>query len=72
LSGCISGQDTDYFSCQKMINAPAFDGNNIGGGVSNGSGGGGGDLVASGRWQYGGTKNEEMCASIQYRPFTAK
>lgn len=25
-----------------MINAPAFDGNDIGGGVSNGNGGGGG------------------------------
>lgn len=36
LSGCISGQGKDYFSCQKMTNTP------IGGGGFNGFGGGDG------------------------------
>ena len=43
LSDCISGQGKDYFSCQKMTNAPTGGGSNIGGG-SNGNGGGGGGL----------------------------
>src|SRR5438445_12756276 len=36
LSGCISGQGKDYFSCQKMTNASTGGGSNIGGG-SNGN-----------------------------------
>jgi hypothetical protein len=44
LSGCISGQGKDYFSCQRMTNAPTDgDGDDGGGGGgSNGNGGGGG------------------------------
>ena len=44
LSGCISGQGKDYFSCQKMTSAPTDgDGDDGGGGGgSNGNGGGGG------------------------------
>ncbi len=43
LSGCISGQGKDYFSCQKMTSAPTdADGDDGGGGGSNGNGGGGG------------------------------
>ena len=48
LSGCISGQGKDYFSCQKMTNAPTGGGSNSGGGGfgfggrSNTNGGGGG------------------------------
>jgi hypothetical protein len=48
LSGCISGQGKDYFSCQRMTNAPTDrdgdDGGGFGGGGggSNGNGGGGG------------------------------
>src|SRR6266496_1865855 len=38
LSGCISGQGKDYFSCQKLTNAP-IGGSSQGGG---GFGGGGG------------------------------
>jgi len=41
LSGCISGQGKDYFSCQRMTNAPT-DGDGDDGGSSNGNGGGGG------------------------------
>ncbi|MGB6673811.1 MAG: hypothetical protein WBE34_15380 [Candidatus Nitrosopolaris sp.] len=41
LSGCISGQGKDYFSCQKMTSAPT-DGDGDDGGGSNGNGGGGG------------------------------
>ena len=41
LSGCISGQGKDYFSCQGMTNAPT-DGDGDDGGSSNGNGGGGG------------------------------
>lgn len=40
LSGCISGQGKDYFSCQKLTNAPI--GGGSGGGSSSGQGGGGG------------------------------
>jgi hypothetical protein len=36
LSGCISGQGKDFFSCQRLINSSP------GGGSSNGQGGGGG------------------------------
>jgi uncharacterized membrane protein YgcG len=39
LSGCISGQGKDYFSCQKLTNAPISGG---GGGSSSSSSGGGG------------------------------
>lgn len=43
LSGCISGQGKDYFSCQKMTNAPtdadADDGGGRGGSSANGGGG---------------------------------
>ena len=39
LSGCISGQGKDYFSCQRMTNAPTDGDGDDGGG---GSGGGGG------------------------------
>jgi len=46
LSGCISGQGKDYFSCQRMTNAPTDgdgdDGGGSGGGGSGGHGGGGG------------------------------
>src|SRR6188472_960107 len=55
LSGCISGQGKDYFSCQKLTNAPIGGGggssngqggnsasSNGGGSSSNGKGGGGG------------------------------
>jgi len=45
LSGCISGQGKDYFSCQKMTSAPTDgdgDDGGGGGGSSNGNGGGGG------------------------------
>jgi hypothetical protein len=43
LSGCISGQGKDYFSCQRITNAPTDgDGDDGGGGGSNGNGGGGG------------------------------
>src|SRR2546426_883441 len=44
LSGCISGQGKDYFSCQKMTNAPANGDGGVGGGFggSSGNGGGGG------------------------------
>jgi hypothetical protein len=47
LSGCISGQGKDYFSCQKLTNAPISGSsgggsNGQGGGGSNGQGGGGG------------------------------
>ena len=43
LSGCISGQGKDYFSCQRMTNAPTDgDGDDGGGSSSNGNGGGGG------------------------------
>ena len=42
LSGCISGQGKDYFSCQRMTNAPTDgDGDDGGGSSSNGNGGGG-------------------------------
>ncbi len=41
LSGCISGQGKDYFSCQRMTNAPT-DGDGDDGGGSGGHGGGGG------------------------------
>jgi hypothetical protein len=44
LSGCISGQGKDYFSCQKMTNAPtdadADDGGGVRGNSANGGGGG--------------------------------
>jgi hypothetical protein len=43
LSGCISGQGKDYFSCQRITNAPTDgDGDDGGSGGSNGNGGGGG------------------------------
>jgi hypothetical protein len=54
LSGCISGEGKDYFSCQKMTNAP------IGGGSSSGSqggdsfGGGGSGQGGGGFNGYGG------------------
>jgi hypothetical protein len=47
LSGCISGQGKDYFSCQKLTNAP------IGGGGSGSSSGSGGSS-SSGSGQGGG------------------
>ena len=46
LSGCISGQGKNYFSCQQLTNSPVSrsnsNGNGGGGGGSNGNGGGGG------------------------------
>jgi hypothetical protein len=43
LSGCISGQGKDYFSCQQLTNSPVGGSNsNGGGGGGNGNGGGGG------------------------------
>jgi hypothetical protein len=45
LSGCISGQGKDYFSCQKLTNVPIGGAGGAGGSGqpgSNGSGGGGG------------------------------
>jgi hypothetical protein len=45
LSGCISGQGKDFFSCQKLTNTPiggSSNSNGGGGGGSNGQGGGGG------------------------------
>jgi hypothetical protein len=48
LSGCISGQGKDYFSCQKMTNAP------IGGGSSSSGGQGGGGFGGGGSGQGGG------------------
>jgi hypothetical protein len=42
LSGCISGQGKDYFSCQKLTNAPIGGSSGSSGGGSNGQGGGGG------------------------------
>lgn len=41
LSGCISGQGKDYFSCQRMTNAPTDADADDSGGGSNGNGGGG-------------------------------
>jgi hypothetical protein len=51
LSGCISGQGKDYFSCQKMTNAPI--GGSSGGG-SNGQGGGGGGSNGQGGGGFNG------------------
>jgi hypothetical protein len=42
LSGCIAGQGKDYFSCQKMTNAPIGGSSGSSRGGSNGQGGGGG------------------------------
>jgi hypothetical protein len=47
LSGCISGQGKNYFSCQRLTNSPVSGSNGNGnggggGGGSNGNGGGGG------------------------------
>jgi hypothetical protein len=42
LSGCISGQGKDYFSCQKLTNTPIGGSSGSSGGGSNGQGGGGG------------------------------
>jgi hypothetical protein len=41
LSGCISGQGKDYFSCQRMTNAPTDGDGDDGGGNGNGGGSGG-------------------------------
>jgi hypothetical protein len=59
LSGCISAQGKDYFSCQKMTNAPididADDGGGGSGGSSaNGGGGSGGGSSANGGGGSGG------------------
>jgi hypothetical protein len=50
LSGCISGQGKDYFSCQKLTNAPISGSSGGSGGGSNGQscGGGGGRNGQSG------------------------
>jgi hypothetical protein len=42
LSGCISGQGKDYFSCQKLTNTPIGGSSGSSGGGINGQGGGGG------------------------------
>ncbi len=39
LSGCMSGQGKDYFSCQKMTNASTVGGSNSGGGFGFGGNG---------------------------------
>jgi hypothetical protein len=59
LSGCISGQGKDFFSCQKLTNAPIGGGGGSsggGGGSSQGGfgGGGGGGSSGGGGGGFGG------------------
>jgi hypothetical protein len=55
LSGCISGQGKDYFSCQQLTNPPTGSSNGGGGGgSSNNGGGGGGSGYGGGGSGYGG------------------
>jgi hypothetical protein len=44
ISGCITGQGKDFFSCQRLTNAPIGGGgsSNAGAGSGNNNGGGGG------------------------------
>jgi hypothetical protein len=53
LSGCISGQGKDYFSCQKMTNAPIGSGSS-----SSGQGGGGGSGQGGGGFGGGGSSGQ--------------
>jgi hypothetical protein len=54
LSGCISGQGKDYFSCQKLTNAPIGGGGSSSGSGSSGGNGQGGGGSSSGSGSSGG------------------
>jgi hypothetical protein len=54
LSGCISGQGKDYFSCQRITNVPVPPSDGDSDDSSNGNGGGGSNYGGGGGSNYGG------------------